>query len=178
MANWVSKKLFGTRKTREEELASNLYDALILDEGPSSDVDDHLDANSLEIPLDKLARFSAKRLIMLEAFLFVAINTATMPKDDKVHPLFPAVHPLSLEMGKLLHTKWKERGIKLSGAGAVGERCFAEVEDALDKPFKWGRSWLDEFYADPDRSGEFYIAWTEQCIKEFKAMLLVVEQYA
>ena len=52
-----------------------------------------------------------------------------------------------------------------------------EVSEVLEKSFRWGRAWLDEFYDDPEKSGEHYILWTDQCLKEFQTMKTVVEQH-
>ena len=174
---WISEKIFGKKRTYHEEFASNLYDALVLDGGPSSDADSHIDAMALEIPLDKLERFAAKRRIMLEAFLFATTYIATMPTDDEGDQIFQSPHPLSIQIGQLLQDKWHRRGIEIRDLHDVGERCFGEVEMLFDKPFKWGRAWLDEFYTDPEKSGEHYILWTEQCLNEFETMKTVVQQY-
>lgn len=175
--SWISEKLFGKRRTYEEEFACNLYDALVLRGGPSSEADSHIDAVELEVPLDKLERFFAKRLIMHEAMLFVASNVATMPDQEKEQPPSISVHPLAVEMGTHLKGKWMERGIDVGGFFSVGERCFAEIETFLEKPFKWGRAWLDEFYSDPEKSGQHYIMWTDQCLKEFETMKLVIREH-
>lgn len=174
---WISEKLFGKKRTYDEEFASNLYDALVLDGGPSAEAENHIDASALEIPLDKLERFSAKRLIMLEVFLFVATNVATMPDKEDTSLIFQTVHPLSMQMAKLIQAKWKQRGIEVKDFHEVGKLCFDEYMAAMEKPFKWGRGWLDEFYSNSEKSGEYYISWTEQCLKEFKAMKLVVERH-
>lgn len=174
--SWISEKLFGKRRSYEEQLCCNLYDALVLSGGPSAEAEQQIDDIALGIPIGKLERFASKRLIMLEAFLFVAVNIATMPRQDEDGPLFNPVHPLAVQMATRLQTKWAERGIEVRDHIAVGERCFAEVSDVLDKPFKWGRAWLEEFYDSPEKTGEHYILWTEQCLKEFQAMKMVVEQ--
>ena len=75
-----------------------------------------------------------------------------------------------------MQSKWAERGIIIADHFEVGERCFEEVEGFLEKPFRWGRGWLDEFYDDPEVSGEHYILWTDQCLKEFETMKMVVGQ--
>ncbi len=167
---------FGKSKSYHEEFAANLYGALVLGGGPSSEAENHVDADALEIPLDKLERFNAKRLIMLEAFLFVATSIATMPMEKETTPLLIPVHPLAVQLSKHIQEKWAERGISTVDHHKVAERCFAEVTGALEAPFKWGRMRLDEFYVDPDKSGEHYISWTDQCLKEFRAMKRVVEE--
>lgn len=174
--SWISKRFFRKRPSYEEEFASNLYDALVLGGGPSAEAEGHIDADVLDIPLNKLERFASKRLITLEAFLFVATSVGTMPKVQADGSLFKSVHPLAVQMGKHLQGKWAERGIKIADHYAVGERCFDEVSTALEKLFRWGRAWLDEFYDNPEKSGEYYILWTDQCLKEFETMKLVVAQ--
>lgn len=173
---WISDRLLKKRRTYDEEFASTLYDALVLGGGPSADAESHIDSHTLNIPLDKLERFAAKRLITLEAFLFVAVNVATMPAETNDTATFQPVHPLSIQLSRLLQAKWRQRGIEIKNHLEVGERCFEAVELALEKPFRWGRGWLEEFYDDPEKSGEHYILWTEQCLKEFEAMRMVVAQ--
>lgn len=176
--NWVSDRLFGKRPSYEEVYVANLYDAMVVGGGPSAEAESHLDAVALEIPFGRFERFASKRLIMLEAFLFVATNIATMPEDDEDDPLSMRPHPLAVQMGRHLMRKWADRGIFIADPVAVGGRCFDEVSGALETPFKWGREWLDEFYSDPEKAGSHYILWTDQCLKEFRTMKMVVEQSA
>ena len=172
--SWFGKTLFA-KKTFEKEFARNLYDALVLDGGPSSDAEDHLDAAKLNIRISDFPRFAEKRLITLEAFLFVATQVATTPSNDEELQLLAPVHPLAVQMGKLIQMKWAERGIRIDDLGTVGERCFSEVELALEKPFKWGKKWLNDFYDDESEAGEHYIIWTDQCLKEFQVMQQLVK---
>lgn len=176
--SWL-KKVFGPKKTREEDLADKLYQVLVLDGGPSGSADSHIDATSLSIPLGRLERFSQKRLISLEAMLFVAAQIETAECSQKLQVMFGygTIHPFAVEMGKLISRKWRDRGIEIDYLD-VGERCFNEVEDFLEKPFRWGRNWLNEFYDDPEQSGEHYILWTDQWLKEFETMRNLVRQYS
>lgn len=175
----LKRKLFGPKVSPAEDLAEKLYEVLILDGGPSGTADSHIDAVSLEIPIGKLERFSQKRLISLEALLFVAAQTETVERSKKLQMIFgeDVLHPFAIEISKLIGRKWRERGIKIDNFD-VGERSFDEVEDLLEKPFRWGRKWLDEFYDEPEQSGEHYIMWTDQWLKEFKTMQNMVAQYA
>ncbi|MCE8533572.1 hypothetical protein KBY24_09255 [Ruegeria pomeroyi] len=45
--NWFTNKLFGVKKSRNEELAENMYSALVLDGGPSSGSPSRIDATEL-----------------------------------------------------------------------------------------------------------------------------------
>lgn len=175
---WLTDRLFGAKKSRNEELAENMYIALVLNGGPSSGSPDRIGATSLEIPLGKLEQFAQKRLISLEAMLFVASQIETVEQSQELQQVFGdgQLHPFAIEIGRLIALKWKDRGIAL-GTTDVGERCFDEIESFIEKPFRWTRAWLDEFYDDPAKSGEHYIMWTEQWLKEFEAMRLVVRNY-
>ena len=176
---WLKQKLFGPEKSKDEDLAEKLYEVLVLDGGPSSNADSHIDSTALEIPLGKLERFSQKRLISLEALLFVAAQTETAERSEKLQAVFGdgALHPFAIEMGKLISNRWSERGIEV-GFFDVGERCFDEVEEFLERPALWSRHWLEEFYDDPERAGEHYILWTEQWLKEFETMRNMVRDYS
>jgi hypothetical protein len=177
--NWFKLKLFGPKKSRDEDLAEKLYEVLVLEGGPSSKAESHIDAVSLKIPLGKLERFAQKRLISLEAMMFVAAQAGTVDRSAKLQTVFGdgMIHPLAREMSRLFARKWRGRGIEI-GEFDVGHRCFDEVEDILDKPFRWGRKWLDEFYDDPEQSGEHYIMWTDQWLKEFETMGNLVKQFS
>ncbi|MCE8546739.1 hypothetical protein KBY25_12990 [Ruegeria pomeroyi] len=177
--NWFTNKLFGVKKSRNEELAENMYSALVLGGGPSSGSPSRIDATELEIPIGKLERFAHKRLISLEAMLFVASQIETVERSQKLQRVFGdgQLHPFAMEMGRLIAAKWNQRGIEMEKFD-VGERCFDEIEDFLDKPFIWARAWLDEFYDDSEKSGEHYIMWTEQWLKEFEVMRNMVKEYA
>lgn len=176
---WLKKKMFGLKKMRAEDLADKLYKVLVLDGGPSGNADSHIDATSLGIPLGRLERFSKKRLITLEAMLFIAAQVETAERSQNLQELFydGTIHPFAVEMGKLISRKWRDRGIEIDYLD-VGELCFDEVEDFLKKPFRWGRNWLSEFYDDPEQSGEHYILWTDQWLKEFETMRTLVRQYS
>ncbi len=174
--NWF-RKIWRKRLPYDEEFSQNLYDALVLEGGPGSDTEDHLDAIKLNIRIGDLERFSEKRLIMLEAFCFVAVQMATTSSSEKLLQIFETIDPLAIEMGKLIQKKWAERGIVFDSHFDVGERNFAEIDLFLEKPFKWGREWLNEFYEDNDESGNHYIMWTVQCLKQFKAMKMVVDSH-
>lgn len=176
---WLKEKLFGKKKTKEEDLAQKLYDVLVLDGGPSGNAPNRIDAVALKIPLGKMESFAQKRLISLEALLFVAAQIETSERTKKLQEVFGdgAIHPFAAAMGNLITQKWQERGIEID-AFDVGERCFDEVEEFLQHPFRWGRAWLDEIYNDPEKSGENYIVWTEQWLKEFKAMRNMVAQFS
>lgn len=175
--SWISEKLFGKRQSYEEKFANNLYDAMVLNGGPSANAESNINTIALGIPLEKWESFALKRLNMLEALLFVATNVATMAERDDEAPSFKPEHPVAVQLGKHLQNKWAERGLVVADHHVVGERCFDEVAGMFEKPFRWGRAWLDEFYDDPEESGEHYILWTEQCLQEFQAMREVVEQY-
>mgnify|MGYP003139795701 CR=1 FL=1 len=177
--NWITKKIFGAKPSHDEELAGNMYSALVLDGGPSSDAPNRIGATELEIPLWKLDKFAQKRLISLEAMLFVASQIETAERSQKLQEMSDdgQIHPFAMEMGRLIHSKWKQRGIEIDEFD-VGERCFEELEDFLDKPFRWARTWLDEFYDDSEKSGEHYIMWTKQWLKEFEVMRNMVKEYA
>ncbi|MDF1726775.1 MAG: hypothetical protein P1U53_03395 [Sulfitobacter sp.] len=177
--SWLRTKLFGSRKSRDQELAENMYSALVLDGGPSGEAPDHIEATQLEIPFGKLERFALKRLISLEAMLFVASQIETAERSEKLQAVFGdgQLHPFALEMRRLVATRWRERGIEISDSDVV-DRCFDEVEEFLEKPFRWGRKWLDEFYDDPETSGEHYILWTQQWLKEFDVMRTMAKEYA
>ena len=110
------------------------------------------------------------------AWIFSAIDCAASEQQALVTRDAEIV-VLAIEMGKLIQKKWAERGIDFADHFAVGERCFDEVELALERPFKWGREWLIEFYDDPEEAGEQYIMWTDQWLKEFQAMKTVIEEY-
>jgi hypothetical protein len=168
-------RLLGRKKTYEEEFAANLYKALVLDGGPSSAAEDRKDAASLGVRLGDLERFERKRLITLEAMLFVATQIATTSSEGDDNVPFPLPHTLGIEVAKVIQSKWSERGIVVD-TSQVGERCFDEIQLFLDKPFKWGREWLDEFF-DEGESGERYIMWTDQCLKEFQVMQQVIKQH-
>jgi len=174
--SWLGRLLKGARPAPFEEFAANLHEALVLDDGPSSDHESHIGFEELGIKLDDLRRFSEKRVMTLEAFLFVAASVATQPQKEGV-TAFTMPHPLVVELSKLLKRKWAERGIIVDTAGEVGEKCFDEVELALERPFKWAREWLAEFYDDWDSTGEHYIMWTDQWLKEYETMRRVVEQH-
>ena len=139
--NWITKKIFGPKKSRDEELAENMYSALVLNGGPSSESPSRIDATELEIPLAKLEHFAQKRLISLEAMLFVASQIETAERSQKLQQLFGdgQLHPFAMEMGRLIHSKWEQRGIEIDKFD-VGERCFQEIEEFLDKPFRWARA--------------------------------------
>jgi len=177
--NWFTNRLFGKKKSRDEELAENMYSALVLDGGPSSESPNRIDATELDIPLGKLERFAQKRLISLEAMLFVASQIETAEQSQKLQLMFGdgQIHPFAMEMGRLVHSKWSQRGIEIDEFD-VGDRCFDEIQDFLDKPFRWARAWLDEFYDDSEKSGEHYIMWTEQWLKEFEVLRNMVKEYA
>lgn len=177
--SWLKSKLFGPKKSRDEDLAEKLYAVLVLEGGPSGSADSHIDATALEIPLGRLERFAQKRLISLEAMMFVAAQIETAERSEKLKAILGdgALHPFAIEMGKLIGRKWRERGIEIDNFD-VGERCFDEVEEFLEKPFRWARKWLDEFYDDPEKSGEHYIMWTDQWLKEFQTMRDMVKNYA
>lgn len=174
---WFKEKVFGKQTPYMEELAENLYEALVLEGGPSAEAEDRIDAVTLEIPLGKLESFAQKRLISLEAMLFVATQLETVEKSTELQHKFgdAALHPLAVEIGKVTGRKWRERGIDIAALD-VGERCFDEVETFLEKPFAWGRHWLEEFYDDPEKAGEHYILWTEQWLREFKVLRHIVSQ--
>ncbi len=133
----------------------------------------------MDIQLGKLEQFAQKRLISLEAMLFVASQIETAERSEKLQAVFgdSQLHPFAAEMGRVIARKWRERGIEISRFD-VGERCFDEVQEFLEKPFRWGRKWLDEFYDDPEKSGEHYILWTEQWLKEFEVMRKMAKEYA
>lgn len=177
--SWIINKLFGAKKSHDGELAESMYSALVLDGGPSSESPTRIGATELEIPLGNLDRFAQKRLIALEAMLFVASQIETAERSQKLQQVFGdgQIHPFAMEMGRLIHSKWKQRGIEIDKFD-VGERCFDEIAVFLDKPFRWARAWLDEFYDDSEKSGEHYIMWTEQWLKEFEVMRNVVKEYA
>jgi hypothetical protein len=176
---WLKEKIFGPKKSQYEDLAEKFYDVLVLDGGPSGNSDSHIDATSLEVPLGKLERFSQKRLISLEALLFVAAQTETVERSAKLQAIFGAdmLHPFAAEMGKLICRKWRERGIKVESFD-MAKRCFQEVEDFLEKPFRWSRNWLNEFYDNPEQSGEHYIMWTDQWLKEYETMRTMVAEHS
>ncbi|WP_298571841.1 hypothetical protein [uncultured Aliiroseovarius sp.] len=175
--NWLRSKLIGSKPSREEQLAENLYAALVLDGGPSNASPNHIGSSELEIPLGRLEQFSQKRLISLEALLFVAAQIETAERSKKLQMAFgdSQLHPFALATGRLISKKWQDRGIDIEQFDA-GERCFDEVEVFLEKPFRWGREWLDEFFGDPEKSGKHYILWTEQWLKEFEVMRQMVRQ--
>ncbi|WP_137110189.1 hypothetical protein [Rhodobacter sp. SY28-1] len=170
---WLSK-IKGTKPNRHEVLAKNLYDALVLDDGPGSDTPEFLTASKIAIRLSDLGKFQEKRLITLEALCFIACLTCTAEAGKKLAELFGQPHPLPIEFAKLLRAKWKERGISLLSDADVGEKCLQEVEPFLEYPFRWGREWLREFYQNFDDTGEHYIVWTEQWLKQFKVMQMVI----
>lgn len=72
--------------------------------------------------------------------------------------------------------KWTERGINLVSDHEVGEKCLQEVELFLEYPFRWGREWLREFYPTDEEAGEHYIMWTDQWLKQFKVMQMVISE--
>ncbi len=176
---WFKDKFFGSKKCAEQEFAENLYQVMALEGGPSGDADSHIDATTLEIPLGRLERFAQKRLISLEAMLFVAAQLETAERSEKLQEVFGGghLHPFAIEMGKLIARKWREREIEIDTLD-VGERCFDEIEEFLEKPARWSRNWLNEFYDDTEKSGEHYISWTEQWLKEFNAMRNVIAKYS
>jgi hypothetical protein len=176
--DWITNRLFGGKKSQDAELAENMYSALVLDGGPSAASSKRIDATELEIPLGKLEQFAQKRLISLEAMLFVASQIETVERSEKLQKIFGdrQLHPFAMEVGRLIHSKWKQRGIEIEKLD-VSERCFDEIGDFLDKPFRWARAWLDEFYEDSDKSGEHYIMWTEQWLKEFEVMRDMVKKF-
>lgn len=171
---WSIKSPFS--KTSPYELfASNLYGALVLDGGPSGGSESRLDVAALKIPVSKLSRFAEKRLVMLEAFLLISTHMA-VTKANEAHRLGLSAHPLAKEMENLVRVKWLSRGIDISDSFDVSEMCFDELEEFQERPFRWGRKWLDEFYENDDGSGEHYIMWTDQCLKEFSVMQQVIGQ--
>jgi len=61
-----------------------MYAALVLDGGPSRSSPNHIGATKLDIPLGKLEQFAQKRLISLEAILFVAAQIATAERSKNL----------------------------------------------------------------------------------------------
>jgi hypothetical protein len=177
--NWFTAKLFGKKKSRDQDLAEKLYEVLVLGGGPSSSADSHIDSSALEIPLGKLESFSQKRLISLEALLFVAAHVETAERSQKLQAIFGdrILHPFAIEMGDLIGQKWRERGIEIQD-DEVSERCFDEVEELIERPSIWSRVWLREFYADPEQSDQYCTKWADQWIKEFKTMKMMVADHA
>lgn len=177
--NWITDRLVGRKQPPHAEWAEKLYQALVLGGGPSSEAQDHIDATSLSIPLGLLERFANKRLISLEALLFVAVQIETAEQSSKLQDTLgdAALHPLAIEIGKAIVRRWEARGIEMNFHD-VGDHCFAEVESFSERPFAWGRKWLEEFYDDDTKAGEHYILWTQQWMKEFSAMRTVVRNFS
>ena len=154
-----------------EILARNLYEALVLEGGPSGQAEDRIDAAKLEIPLGQLEHFAQKRLITLEAMLFVAAHMETLEHSEDLQQKLGdgSLHPLAEDIGKLIVQKWRDRGIDISNEKAAN-RCIDEVEEFLTTPLSWGKSWLEEFYDDHEKPREHSLLWVEQWRKEFTVL--------
>lgn len=171
MLAWFKTK---TEKEVFAEYCANLYVALVEEGGPSSGSPSHIDANALRIRLTDLDRFSRKRRLTLEAFLFVGTQIAITQWSAANQDRAARFAPLAIEMGRLIEAKWAERGILLDPSLDVGQKCFDELEIFLARPSEWGLDWLKEFYPNGSGADENYAAWADQNLKEFRTIVSVV----
>jgi len=77
-----------------------------------------------------------RRLISLEAMLFVAAQVGTAERSQKLQMILgdSQIHPFAKEMGKLVSKKWHEQGIEVEVFDA-GDRCFDEVQEFWESRF-------------------------------------------
>jgi len=165
--------MFGIFKKKSssefEVMAENLYEVLVISP-PSSGDENSLGPSELEIGINNLAKFTAKRTLMLEATLHLA--TVVALDGNAVHPLLKAV---DAKIAK----HWLDRGLISSIDTKIHDLCFKEVEKILENPMKWSRDWLNEFYVggeyDGLPGGPHSYTWGEQCHKEYQAMVGLIE---
>ena len=124
-----------------------------------------------------LTKLQIGSFVCLEAMLFVASQVETVEQSHTLQLEFGEELPnrFASEISRVIQSNWKRRSIEISEF-EFGEWCFNEIEEFLVKPFRWTRTWLDEFYEDSDKSGEHYIMLTEQWLKEFRAMREMVKK--
>jgi hypothetical protein len=162
-------KLF-KKKDKNEELANNLYTILVL-EPPSSSDSDSLDPSGLEIEINHLGKFTEKRLLLLEAMLWLATTVAF--DEDSTYARVKAIE-------KKIASEWLKRGLISSTNIKINDLCFKEVEKLLENPMKWSRNWLSDFYVGGEYEGlpggPHYGVWGEQCHNEYQAMIFVIKE--
>ena len=171
---WLSR-LFGQNQSPDEIKANRLYDALVLEGGPGGDSSDFLNAASLGIELIDWQKFSAKRLLLLEAFYYVSY-WANFSDQSTTDEKFRKIRGRPSAMEKRIQREWSERGIALATSLDVAARCFDYLDAFSKHPIEWSRGWLHEFYPNDRDRDEFSVRWAVQCQRQFEAMKLVHAQ--
>ena len=161
---------FFKKKDASAETVAILYSTLVLSP-PSSESPDALGPAELEIGINQLNRFSEKRLLLLEAMLYFAALTTN--EQNIFHPSIQVIKK------KITH-EWMSRGLITSEDTDIHSICFSEIEKLLAEPFQWAKIWLDEFYVGGEyeglSGGPHPYTWAEQCSKEFKVMMSLIDQ--
>ena len=167
--------MFGIFKKKSnnefDDIAEKLYEVLVISP-PSSGDENSLGPSELEIGINNLAKFTAKRTLMLEATMHLA--TVVALDGNAIHPLMKAIE-------SKIAKHWLERGLISSLDTKVGDLCFKEVEKLLENQMKWSRDWLNEFYVGGEYEGlpggPHYLTWGNQCFKEYQAMVGVIKKF-
>lgn len=146
----------------EEQVARNIYEALVDGGGPGSDSDSYVGAKQLDIRVADLDRYALKDRLRLEVFLCAAfaLECAQGRPSEKMLSAY----------AQLLHQKWAARGIRMQAPSDVIESCLSEISQWESSPFGWARHWIEEFYDPKEDAGNYYIPFGEFALKEFEAM--------
>lgn len=150
----------------EEQVANNIYVALVDDGGPGTNSDSYVGAKELGIRVADLDRYALKDRLRLEVFLCAAFALESAEGNVSEKLLHAYAH--------LLQQKWAARGIRMQWASDVIERCLDEVSEWEASPFGWARRWIEEFYDPKEDAGNYYIPFGEFALHEFEAMKRVV----
>jgi hypothetical protein len=152
--------------TYEEQVANNIYLALVESGGPGSDSDSYVGARELGIRVADFDRYALKDRLRLEVFLCAAFALESAQGNISERLLHAFAH--------LLQQKWAARGIRMQRPSDVIDSCLDEIGRWEASPFGWARRWIEEFYDPNEDAGDYYIPFGEFALHEFEAMKGVV----